>query len=909
MRFRQVVVFVGFLAFTAVAGFGTASDQWRDKVDPWVMDTARSGAGTEFLVFLEQQADLSTAEHLQTKAEKGLFVVEALRATAAETQAPVLERLKALGVDHRAYWISNMIWVRGDLDVVQAMAERADVFHIYANPTVRIDERPPSEKGEKSRDPDAVEWGISLVGAPDVWALGIDGAGAVVAGQDTGYMWNHPALVEQYRGGAAGDHAYNWHDAVHSGGGSCGADSPVPCDDHGHGTHTMGTIVGDDGVGNQVGMAPGAQWIGCRNMDQGDGTPTTYAECYQFFIAPTDLADENPDPSKAPDVINNSWGCPVSEGCTDPNMLLSVVQAVRAAGIVTVHSAGNDGSGCETVETPSAIYAESFSVGATDSTDDIAYFSSRGPVTVDGSNRLKPDISAPGVNIRSSTSDGGYGSKDGTSMAGPHVAGLVALVISAEPALAGNVDGVETVIEQSALALTTTQGCGGDTGDAVPNNVFGWGRIDALGAINALVDFNLSVTPEFLDVCAAPGSHPVDVVLQTLSGFSEPVTLGLSGLPLGVSGDFSPVQITPPGSATLTLTTTVNAMAGTYAVVVSGVSSPSGSTDDAGLDLTVYDGTPGGVTPVEPVDGAIDVSPVPTLSWSDGAGAAGYAVEVATDAAMSAVVYSAIAPTSSHALTSALDPETQYFWRVHPVNPCGDGSNSTVFDFTTRAIPPILLVDDDDNSPDVRAYYTEALDALGLQYEIWDTGNSDTEPSFGDLGPYRAVLWFTGDEFGGSAGPGSAGETALASWLDQGTTCLMVSAMDYFYDRGLTPFMQDYLGLSAADSDTSQTTVTGAGTVFAGLGPYSLSYPGSNFSDTLSPGAGAAEAFSGNAGTAAVEYATEDFLTVFMGFAFDAIPALADRQTVFQTFLDACPVDQQSVFSDGFESGDFSAWD
>ncbi|MCK5379595.1 MAG: hypothetical protein KAJ78_09325, partial [Acidobacteria bacterium] len=217
-------------------------------------------------------------------------------------------------------------------------------------------------------------------------------------------------------------------------------------------------------------------------------------------------------------------------------------------------------------------------------------------------------------------------------------------------------------------------------------------------------------------------------------------------------------------------------------------------------------------------------------------------------------------------------------------------------------------VDDDDNSPDVRAFYTDTLDAMGLQYEVWDTNNSDTEPFFGDLGPYRAVLWFTGDEFGGAAGPGTAGESALASWLDQGNACLLLSAMDYYYDRGLTPFMQDYLGVGDADSDTSQTTVTGAGTVFAGLGPYSLSYPGSNWSDTLTPGAGAAETFSGNAGTAAVEHVTEDYLTVFMGFAFEALPTPADRQNVLQTFLDHCPIDQQPVFSDGFESGDVSAW-
>ena len=149
-------------------------------------------------------------------------------------------------------------------------------------------------------------------------APGYTGQGAVIAGQDTGYQWDHPALKDQYRGwnGSAADHNYNWHDAIHATGSSCGADSPCPCDDNDHGTHTMGTMVGDDGGANQIGMAPGARWIGCRNMNAGVGTPTTYIECFEWFIAPTDLAGQNPNPAMAPDVINNSWGCPESEGCS-----------------------------------------------------------------------------------------------------------------------------------------------------------------------------------------------------------------------------------------------------------------------------------------------------------------------------------------------------------------------------------------------------------------------------------------------------------------------------------------------------------------------------------------------------------------------------------------------------------------
>ena len=471
-----------------------APDAWRAKVDPWVLDTASEGE-TEFIVFLAQQANVSGAEALKSKVEKGRFVFEALTQTADATQGPVLKALQAAGVEYRPYWITNMIWVRGGMSAVEAMARRSDVAHVYANPTVHVDE--PVSKGDSAApaSPSAIEWNITKVNAPSVWAAGYTGQGAVVAGQDTGYQWDHPALKSKYRGwdGSTASHDYNWHDSVHSGGGTCGANSLFPCDDHGHGTHTMGTMVGDDGLTNQIGMAPGAKWIGCRNMDQGNGTPTTYSECYQFFLAPTTVAGTNPDPSKAPDVINNSWGCPVSEGCTDPNVMLTLVNNVRAAGIVTVHSAGNSGSACSTISEPSAIYDSSTTVGATTSTDAIASYSSRGAVTIDGSNRLKPDISAPGSNIRSSVPGGGYqGGWSCTSMAGPHVAGLVALLISARPDLAGNVDGIENVIKQTAVQLTSTQTCGGVPGSQIPNNTFGYGRINALAMYRELCPYNVN---------------------------------------------------------------------------------------------------------------------------------------------------------------------------------------------------------------------------------------------------------------------------------------------------------------------------------------------------------------------------------------------------------------------------------
>jgi serine protease AprX len=559
------------------AGPVSGASAWQSKVDAAVLAGAAAGE-TEFIVFLSEQADLSGAAGLRTKEEKGAFVYQRLTETAQRTQPSVLATLDRLGAEHRAYWVANMIWVRGDAMAVEALARRPDVAHLYANPYVRMALPEPQADAAQPQTVTGIEPNLSAVGAPQVWAAGYTGQGAVIGGQDTGYQWDHPALKAHYRGwnGASADHNYNWHDAIHSGGiAACPANSQAPCDDEGHGTHTMGTMVGDDGGANQTGMAPGAKWIGCRNMKSGVGSWVTYAECYQWFIAPTDLADQNPDPSKAPDVINNSWGCPPSpiEDCDDPNVLLGVVDNVRAAGILSVHSAGNSGAACSSVNEPAAIYASSFTVGATDNFGNLTSFSSRGPVTVDGSGRRKPDISAPGSNVRSSTLNNSYAQLSGTSMAAPHVAGLAALLISAEPALRGHPDLIETVIEKSAVPRSAGAVCGSAAGE-VPNNTYGWGFINAWRAYQGTLH-HLSVSKSASAHSIEPGgvltytltvshTHVISPTTQVVLTDTLPLAAQFvsATLPYTLTGrtvrwDFSSLGVTQTVQVSLAVTTPV----------------------------------------------------------------------------------------------------------------------------------------------------------------------------------------------------------------------------------------------------------------------------------------------------------------------------------------------------------------
>jgi choice-of-anchor B domain-containing protein len=396
-------------------------------------------------------------------------------------------------------------------------------------------------------------------------------------------------------------------------------------------------------------------------------------------------------------------------------------------------------------------------------------------------------------------------------------------------------------------------------------------------------DFEIETAETVLAVCD-PGDAVTTVTLSGRNGYTGNVTLSALGLPAGASAGFNVNPVAVPGTSEMTISA-AGVASGSYAFTLSGTDGTL--THEVALQLNVSATVAVTPTLIAPADGELDVSRVPTLQWAAAAVTLAYNVEVASDPGFAAVVFSASVPGTSVTLDLTLDAGATYYWRLRAINGCGAGPYSQVFSFTTLITPRVLLVDDDDNDPDVRNWYSGALDWLGEDYDVWDTDNTDDEPSATTLAPYEVVIWYTGDEYGGTAGPGAGGEQALEAWLDS-SRCLLIGSQDYFFDRGLTGLIQNYLGVSAVDNDVAQTSVTGVGPIFSGLGPYTLAFPYTNFTDALTPDATAAAAFSGTTGTAGVSKDSGLYRTTYWGFGLETLPTDGDRQTILAAFLSWC---------------------
>ncbi|MEU4265370.1 S8 family serine peptidase [Streptomyces argenteolus] len=437
---------------------------FQQKTQVSVVEALTERGSTTLWINLDSEAGTAAARAAVTKDDKARKLYAAKTAHAASSQAGLRALLDEADVPYETFWISNTIKATGvGRALAEKIANRSDVESIEADEPVEIPDPLP---GRAETGTDAAEWNVDRVNAPRVWSeFGVKGEGVVVANIDSGVQYDHPALRAAYRGTKADgtySHDYNWFDPASV----CA--TAAPCDNNGHGTHTMGTMAGADGIG----VAPGVKWIAAKGCATSSCARDTLLASGQWVVAPTDSTGAAPRPDLAPDVVNNSWGANVYDA-----WYRDTVQSWRDAGIFPAFSNGNNGPACSTSGSPGS-YTNSYSSGAFDINNAIASFSARGT----GENaEIKPDLAAPGVNVRSAWAGGGYNTISGTSMASPHTAATVALMWAASPAVAGDVGATEALLDASAVDTAADQ-CGGTP---ARNNVFGEGRLDAFEAVSA----------------------------------------------------------------------------------------------------------------------------------------------------------------------------------------------------------------------------------------------------------------------------------------------------------------------------------------------------------------------------------------------------------------------------------------
>lgn len=405
--------------------------------------------GEQLFVVMKEQASLAGLPDTVGpvgRDRRVAAVYERLTSFANESQRDLRRQLDRWKLHYTPYYLVNGILVDGGPIVRIWLATRSDVDRVLLDPVLRpLPERATPEHGDLTQPPQSIGWNIEMVGAPGAWERGATGKGIVIGSSDSGVDGTHPALRQGYRGGDD-----SWYDPWYG--------STVPHDYNGHGTHTTATAVGRGGIG----VAPDAQWVGCVNLARNLGSPSHYLDCLQFMLAPfphggNPFTDGRPD--RAPHILTNSWGCPTIEGC-DAAALRPATSALAAAGIAVVVAAGNSGPRCDSIVDPPAPYSSVITVAAVNEKREVAVFSSRGP-----SPTGKPDIAAPGEQIVSALPGNTYGALDGTSMATPHVAGLIALLWSQRPELIGDLATTRGLLADAATPeVTASTGCGGVEG-------------------------------------------------------------------------------------------------------------------------------------------------------------------------------------------------------------------------------------------------------------------------------------------------------------------------------------------------------------------------------------------------------------------------------------------------------------
>ncbi len=749
-----------------------------------------------FIVYLKATANLSAAiataaPGLSSQGEvnppvaRRTAIVAALQQIAQASQAGVLQTLNTLPpasglsqqgqagpstTDIRPLWIVNAVAAKGSLDMILALAARPDVEIIRLDKEVKLEDwkNGGMEKSNSSSNLPTLqssEWGIAKIRADLVHnALGINGTGVVVANIDSGVDWQHPALQSQYRGytgpGKLPQHLGNWFDATAQG-------ATYPVDGNGHGTHTMGTIAG----GNGVGVAPGARWIAARAFDSSGSAQNSWLHnAFQWILAP------NGNPALAPDLVNNSW----SNSAGASIEFQPDIQALLSAGIYPVFSAGNDGPDAGTIGSPGSLDI-ALAVGATDINDEMALFSGRGPSPW---HKIKPEVTAPGKEVRSSLPGGAYGTLSGTSMAAPHVVGVIALMLQASPDLTSNLNSLSYAITSTAVRL----------GSPIPNNDYGWGRVDAYNAVMSVGSFGTMQG----QVIRANSTMPIGNALLQITPHN-----GNPGINTTTKADGTYLQ----GLA-----------ANTYDVTVSAFGYLPTTT--FGLNVTNHAATVQNFTlspkPTGALTGIIreagsNLPLIATLSIE------GAPVQISSNSGGSYTltlpegIYTATVVAAAHRITRA-------------VNLVINDGGTTVQDFWLPPAPKILLVDSGRWYQESEiGYYQQALTDLLYPYDTWQITQPFTTPNdvpvTSTLTAYDIVIWSAPLDSPGYVGA----DAALAGYLQTGRKLLLSGQDVAYFDGGgslfgIAEYFRKYLKAGFLQENNEVFTVTGVSdSPFAGL--------------------------------------------------------------------------------------------
>ncbi|MCX7683258.1 MAG: S8 family serine peptidase, partial [Anaerolineae bacterium] len=721
---------------------------------------ARPDEDIRVIVYLKEQSVPEAIVHRAGEmAAARARLVSALRATAERAQAPLIAYLaaaRAAGTveSYIPLWIFNGIVVSARPAFIRDLAAHPSVSSIRLDHYRQWVAEPAQQPLGPGETP-TVEWGVSRIRADQVWStLHISGSHAVVASMDTGVDWLHPALHTSYRGydpRGLHNHLYNWYDAT-------GLGALYPVDGHGHGTHTLGVIVGQGGIG----VAPGARWIAVRVLNnQGYGYDSWVHLGFQWLLAP------GGDPTRAPDVVNCSWG--------NENSALETfrpdLRALRAAGIFAAFAAGNEGPAYRTVRSPASL-PEAFAVGASDQDDEVGYFSSRGPSPW---GEVRPHVVAPGVRIRSSLPGGAYFLWDGTSVATPHVVGSAALLRAISPTV--SVAQIAHLITSTAVPITVP----------VPNNIAGWGRVDSWAAAVVLAQpgFISGTVRRAGDGTPIPGAQVEAVALLQTGGGN-----------VSTARDGSYRMALAPGVYDLTASAFGYAPATVQRVTV--VTSTTRVVDFVlpRLPFGVVRGRITDAATGRPLTATVTVQGTPVAAT-----AGEYAFEL---------------PAGTHTLSAR-----RIGYRMITATVAVQAGEVTTADLALPPAPSILVVDSGAwYYGSQAAYFHQALDDLAYPYDTWRIKHlpADLPPS-STLSAYDIVVWSAPLDAPGYLGA----DEALVGYLDGGGR-LLLSGQDvgYWDGGGALGYWSDYYGdylkaLFINDGAPSRVLHGTSGELFAGL--------------------------------------------------------------------------------------------